>query len=137
MKNPSILLLFILSMLSTQLIFAQDGRQARNEGSEDLLGTWQLMKMTDAEKNTLKVQKEGERDVFQFNADNTMSVTKMGKEASGHWKFSSSGNILVITDASRQDRVQYTVTKMGADELVLMYPDELNGTKLLFFSPIQ
>ncbi len=137
MKNPSILLLFILSLLSTELLFAQDSRATRNEDANALHGSWQMVKMTDAEKNILTEQKTGERDVFQFNADYSMSVTKKGKEASGFWKYSSQGNILVLTDASRRDHVQYTVTKLTADELVLMYPDEINGTKLLFFSPMK
>lgn len=102
-----------------------------------LVNNWQMMSMTYEDGAVIKAQKEGERDLLVFNANNTVSITKMGKVANGSWKFSPTSWELYILEKGTGASIQYKVKELTADKLVLFYYDEVNKSKLLNFAPVQ
>jgi len=101
-----------------------------------MLRNWQMMKMTDEDGTVLKQQKPEDRDRFQFQEGNALSVVKNGYAADGFWKFSPESGQLIIADQSRNQQVSYTVLRVSAEELVMHFSDESKGNKLLYFAPV-
>ncbi len=136
MKRIILLSLMLLFTAGIGKLSAQQTVRIPSESEKLLYRQWQMMKMTDPENTLLKEQKEGERDLFTFRADHSLTISKNGKVANGFWKYSPESSSMVITDETRHDNVAYTILVLTDKELVLLYPDEMHGSKKLFFSQV-
>jgi hypothetical protein len=129
--------LFVVLLSAGSLMSQQAATRPLDDTGLLLVNNWQMMSMTYEDGAVIKAQKEGERDLLVFNANNTVSITKMGKVANGSWKFSPTSWELYILEKGTGASIQYKVKELTADKLVLFYYDEVNKSKLLNFAPVQ
>ena len=72
---------------------------------------------------------------YAFRQDGTMTVTRKGVEVDGRYKVDLHGGDLRIIDAENNREFRFVIKALTQQELVLFYPDEINGFKTLVFAP--
>lgn len=131
--------IFALSLLLVALFapsFSSSNLQAQalSQGQLELLpGEWTLEQTLNKDGLDLPLP-DGPRDRFVFRTDYSMTAFKKNQSAEAKYKVSAASGELYIGDRVSGRTIKYFIKEVDAKQLVLFFPDEINGSKTLIFS---
>ena len=117
-------------------LLALPGFAQHDHGAElkVLCQDWELVETRNKEDLVLPREKAASLR-YAFRSDGMMTVNRKGVEASGRYKVDLHGGDLRVIDAASNREFRFVIKSLTKDELVLFYPDEINGNKTLIFAP--
>ena len=117
MKSKKFTQPLLLLTLALFALLPADAMAQRDYTSDEIIGQWEVLKVTEEDGTVVKEQPEGMRDQIEFMDNYTVAIIKGEDKGLGMWKFYS--NRITVADRASQNYFDFEVVSITETDMQL------------------